>query len=187
MSHKLDLGGVGSGGEWTTVNTDTSGYRAAPDIVANITASAMELEAHIEAASVDAVRCIHTLEHLPQWDIIPTLAYWRTFLKPGGDLFIVVPDMAQILEDYCNAVIPFDVVIALAYVSGFRTVQGPQEEHRWGFGLQMLTDYLRRAGYREVMEWVEYPAFWLFDFPDMAHTNCVGRYNVPNLRLRAKA
>lgn len=184
---KLDLGGVGSGGAWTTINLDSSGYRPAPDVVASITASANELSEYFDFGTVDAIRCIHTLEHLPQWDIMPTLQYWHKLLKPGGELLIVVPDMGRMAEQYADAELPFEVFAAVTYVSGFRTKQGPQEEHRWGWDVDTLANDLLKAGFRSPEMATDYPAAWLFDFPDMMHTGCVGRYEVPNLRVRAKA
>lgn len=182
---KLDLGGVGHKDGWITVNIDASGYRAAPDIVADISNAAHELDAHFEKNSVDAIRCIHTLEHLDQWDIQPTLQYWRTFLKLGGEIYIVVPDMEGIIEDYSDGRIPMDVVAALTYVSGFRTKQGVKETHKWAWDYKSLANDLCKAGYYSPNRANDYPSTWLFDYPDMAYTACVGFYRVPNLIMRA--
>lgn len=185
MVLKLDLGGVGRNGDWTTVNTDVSGYRPSPDVVADITASADELGQHFRPGKADAIRCIHTLEHISAWDIMPTLRFWRSFLKPGGYLLIVVPDIGQMAVDYADGEIPFDVLAAVAYVSGFRTVQGPQEEHRWAWSDDTLIRDLASAGYvnARLAEDDHWPATWTLDFPDLVHTGCVGKYQVPNLRV----
>lgn len=182
---KVDLGGVGQNTGWLTVNTDVSGYRPLPDICADISARANQLGDYFSPGEVDELRCVHVLEHLPSWDIAPTLKMWRSLLKSGGSLLIVVPDMGKLAIDYADGVIPFDVLAAVAYVSGFRTVQGSQEEHRWGWSVDTLARDLQVAGFGNVREAgdEQWPADWLFDFPDMAHTGCVGKYNVPNLRV----
>lgn len=187
---KVDLGGVGSGDpNWLTVNVDTSGYRPAPDLVADITVRAGELDRHFEPGSLDMIRAAHTLEHLPAYDILPTLQYWRTFLKANGALLIIVPDLGQMAIDYADGRIPMEVFAGVAYVTGFRTVQGPQEEHRAGWDFGSLGRLLVEAGYGNVREAsdVDWPASWVLDYPDLVQTGCVGRYMVPNLRVIADA
>lgn len=183
---RVDLGGIGRGGEWVTVNNDGGTVRAAPDIVADITAHAAELERHFAFGSVDEIRCIHTLEHLPAWDVLPTLAYWRKFLKPGGKLHIVVPDLGQMARDYAMSRIPFDVFASVAYVPGVRTKDKPAgEEHRWAWDVDTLTRDLEQVGYRVVDDYPDYPASWLLDFENLEHTGLLGKYQVPNLKLTA--
>src|SRR5574341_415097 len=113
---KADFGGCGRGGEWVTVNSDPGSVRESPDIVADITAHAAHLEQYFEFGSLDEIRCIHTLEHLPAWDILPTLAYWRRFLKSGGLLHIVVPDLGIMAHEFVSGQIPFEVFASVAYV-----------------------------------------------------------------------
>lgn len=182
---KLDLGGVGQGGEWTTVNLDMQ-LRPAPDVVLDIRASAAELDICFQRETVDAMRCIHTLEHLPAAEILPTLKYWREFLKPGGELLIVVPDLGLLARDYVARRIPMEVLAAVAYVPGSR-VKSPLEEHRWGWDETSLFSLVREAGFREWYRAGEkyWPATWTLDFEDCADTGLVGRYEVPNLRVKA--
>jgi hypothetical protein len=186
---RIDLGGVGRNGQWVTVNSDTSGYRAAPDICADITASAAQLGEYFDPASIDEIRAIHTLEHLPAWDILPTLSYWRTFLKPGGRLLIVVPNLGLMAIHYADSIIPFDVFAAVAYVPASRTKHGPAEEHRAGWDYDTLQADLCRAGYRDVKPAgdSDWPECWTLDYADCLHTGLVGRYEVPNLRIEARA
>jgi hypothetical protein len=188
---KIDLGGVGQNGLWITVNRDTSGLRLVADICADITASADQLGEYFDPQSVDEMRCVHTLEHLPFMEIVPSLKYWRTFLKPAGKLLIVVPDMGAIATQYADGAIPFDVMAALAYgdTPGYQRSQNPGELHRWGFDADTLKRDLETAGYLDVQlagdeHW---PATWLFDYPAYAYTGLVGRWSVPNLRLLAVA
>ncbi len=184
---KVDLGGIGQGGLWVTVNSDASGLRSLPDICADITASTAQLGEYFDPQSVEEVRCVHTLEHLPHLEIVPSLKYWRTFLRPAGRLLIVVPDMGAIAAEYADGDIPFDVVAALAYgdTPGYQRSQNPVELHRWGYDFDTLKRDLEAAGYCDVQAAGEehWPATWLFDYPAYAYTGLVGRWQVPNLRL----
>jgi predicted SAM-dependent methyltransferase len=185
---KADFGGVGRGGPWLTVNVGND-LRPESDIVADITAKARQLGAHIDLGSLDAIRCIHTLEHLPSDQIIPTLAYWRQFLKPGGELVIVVPNAGLLAIDYADGLIPLDVLAAVMYVPGSRVGDRPEEQHRWAFDAETLRAALCKAGYKDVEPAGDeaWPAFWIFDMDELAYTGQIGRYEVPNLRFRGIA
>lgn len=181
----VDLGGIGQGGEWMTFNCDPGDVRPAPDVVCDITARTRDLDKHLKPESVDVIRCVHTLEHLPARDIFPTLCYWRELLRPGGMLLVVVPDMGQLATDYVRGIIPMDVLAAVAYVPASR-VHNPAEEHRWGWDQEMLALDLALAGYVDIQagtdsDWVSH---WTLDFQDVDHTGCVGQYQVKNLRMR---
>ena len=58
-----------------------------PDIIA----SAEDLSAVLEDASVDFVLCSHLLEHIP--DPMGAMLEWQRVLRPGGRLFLILPDM----------------------------------------------------------------------------------------------
>jgi predicted SAM-dependent methyltransferase len=185
---KVDLGGYARNGEWLTVNIDDE-LRAAPDHLADITARAAELDALFEPGSIDMIRCVHVLEHLDSGQMLPSLAYWRRFLKPSGKLLIVVPSMGALAIDYADGTIPMDVFAAVAYVPPSRIKGHVEELHKWGFDAHTLTDMLREAGYVNIADagdaW--WPRTWTLDFtPDLDHTGLVGRYEVPNLRILAE-
>lgn len=181
---RVDFGGIGRHGDWLTVNLDTQ-LRMPPNVVANITAHAGQLDEHFPINHIDEARCIHTLEHLPAWDILPTLYYWRKFMKRNAKLLIVVPDLGKLARDYAMGLIPMEVLAAVAYVPASRTKPGPLEEHRWGWDAQTLSDTLLRAGYRAIRAGTdeEWPASWTLDFEECEPTGLVGKYQVPNLRM----
>lgn len=187
---KADLGGVGRNRPdgWVTVNVDTE-LRAAPDHIADITAEANELAGLFELYSLDAIRCIHVLEHIASNEIKPTLHYWRKFLKPGGELLIVVPDLGKLAIDYADGIIPFDVFCAVAYVPGSRTRDRIEEIHRWGWDSQTLERDLAEIGYKNVRHGGDehWPATWTFDMTELAYTGKVGAYEVPNLIMVCEA
>ena len=185
MTVKVDLGGVGRGGEWLTVNWDDGTVRLSPDIVADISAAGRQLELYFEPNSIDELRCVHTLEHLAYKDWPETLKYWLGFLKPGGKLLIVVPDMGQLIEDYWVGDIDFNVFASVAWHPTFRENKGPGEMHRWGWVDRTLFQDLERAGYVDVGSGTDadYQSHWLYDYEEFQFTGAVGRYWVPNLRM----
>lgn len=185
---KVDLGGVGRNRDWITVNCDNS-LRAAPDHLADITAATRELDALFGYQSIDKIRCIHTLEHLDAEQILPTLEYWRSLLKPGGELLIVVPSLGALALDYVDGKIPFDVFAAVAYVPPSRINGHEAERHRWGWDAATLRQDLERAGYNNVRPAGDehWPRTWTLDFADLLHTGLVGNFEVQNLRMVATA
>lgn len=188
MSVNLDLGGVGQGGAWITVNNDASGYRPRPDYVLDITEAAFQLHTYWPFGTVEAIRCIHTLEHLPAYQILPTLTYWKRLLRDGAPLLLVVPDLGKLAKMYAVGTIPFDVFAAVAYVPATRTVHGAGEEHRWGWDWHTMVRDLDRAGFSRFEHPPErvWPESWTLDFDDLRHTGCVGTLQIPNLRIVAR-
>ena len=185
----VDMGGYGQNGPWKTVNWDNGLVRSSPDIVADFTPDAHQLEQHFEPQSIDAMRCVHTLEHLAFKDWPTTLVYWRGFLKPSGTLLIVVPDMGQLITDFVTGKIPFDVFASVAWHPTFRENKGPGEMHRWGWTAATLARNLHEAGYANVRAAGDehYPAAWLYDYDEFTFTGCVRSYLCPNLRLLGDA
>lgn len=187
---RVDFGGVGCNraDQWVTVNL-CNDLRPESDIVADFTAKANQLDSHFERLSIDEARSIHCLEHVASDQIIPTLHYWRYFLKSGAPLVIVVPDLGAMAVDYADGVIPFDVFAAVAYVPGSRVGDRPEEIHRWGFSDKTLYRTMCEAGYKDVQLGGDehWPATWTFDMHELSHTGLIGRYEVPNLIMVGKA
>ena len=182
---KVDLGGVGRGGEWITVNWDPGTVRDAADVQADISARASQLEKHFTRQSIDEIQCIHTLEHLAYMDWPGTLRYWREFLKPGGKLLIAVPDMGQLIDDFKDGRIDFNVFASVAWHPTFRENKGPGEMHRWGWTAKTLAEDLSAAGYVGVRPGTdrEYKPSWLYDYEEFKFTGAYFRYWCPNLRM----
>lgn len=187
---KVDLGGVGrnQADGWQTVNI-TNDLRPESDHIADITAEANELAGLFADFSIDAIRTIHTLEHIASDEIKPTLHYWRRFLKPGGELLIVVPDLGKLAIDYADGLIPFDVFCAVAYVPGSRTGDRIEEIHRWAWDSTTLERDLAEVGYKNIRRGGDehWPASWTFDMAELTYTGKVGQYEVPNLIMVTEA
>lgn len=177
---KIDLGGTGKGGEWFTVNLDPA---TNPDQVADIRAAAQGLD-FLKPESVDEMRCIHTLEHIEYAEIVPTLAYWRTFLKPTGKLLIVVPNVAVLAGMAVNGELGFDAFVAVMYGNPAISATNPLQGHRWGFGVGTMVAAILEAGF-EAWEYAtrdDFPPSWEFDYAGFDEDH--GK-PIPNLRLWA--
>lgn len=102
--------------------------------------------ARIANSSVDEIRASHVLEHIGMRETLPTLMEWHRVLKPGGRLFVAVPDFKKIIgtfiqdepdprmemylmggqtdrDDYHKAVFWFEKIEALMQAAGFVRVR----------------------------------------------------------------
>ena len=86
----LNLGGYVTKAGWINVNIQSSSYGHAD--VAEVIRSINNLYGFPNDA-VDAIYCSHSLEHLKIADLEDTLDEWARVLKPGGALFLSVPDL----------------------------------------------------------------------------------------------
>lgn len=57
----------------------------------------------LPGASVQEIRAVDVLEHLPYRQTAPALAEWARVLRPGGRLYVQVPDAAEIMAWYVHA------------------------------------------------------------------------------------
>lgn len=132
---KLDIGtGEALDPSWTAVD--------AYDTRAPLRAPMWSLP--IPAASVDAIRCSHALEHIPSEKVARTLEEWRRVLVPGGTLWVMVPT----LDYVCRYWLEHRDDWGMKLIFGLQT--GPGQEHKGGFTLSSLVSVLKRSGFRDV-------------------------------------
>lgn len=91
------------------INVD---FRAVPgvDVVGDVTA----LE--FQHGTIDAIFASHLIEHFPVralHDVV--LPHWRNLLRPGGELVLIAPDGAAMLEAYKDGVFNFDELREVLY------------------------------------------------------------------------
>lgn len=103
--------------------------------------------------SVSEIYASHCLEHFPHGKTIPILREWARVLKPGGVLYVAVPDFERAVELYKIS-------------NGFNQflldlIWGGQEYemafHVAGFDFKFLSSILRTAGFSEVSRVQEFP------------------------------
>lgn len=136
--------------EYRHIRVDIDG-RVNPDVIDDIrTLSEFENE------SVDGVFSSHNLEHLEEADVSLALrTFWRV-LKPGGIVFLLVPDFRLACEwvgagkgeetIYVSGAGP---ITPLDMIFGFRpwTLTNHWQKHRTGFTLSRLNRALSSAGF----------------------------------------
>ena len=101
--------------------------------------------AGIPSACVDEIRASHVLEHLPMAHTVPALREWRRVLKPGGRLFVAVPDFAKII--CCMIAGSADPLIE-GYLMGGQTDE--HDFHHAIFTASKLAAQLEYAGFSRV-------------------------------------
>jgi SAM-dependent methyltransferase len=98
--------------------------------------------------TVDEIRSVQCLEHLPMAEGPRVLRYWYELLKPGGVLHVDVPDFEETARQLLAQ--PDEVSKDWYY----RLVYGSQKNefayHKNGFSPVRLQRLLREAGFREV-------------------------------------
>jgi predicted SAM-dependent methyltransferase len=93
--------------------------------------------------SVDEIISSHALEHVTKFQVVPVLLEWKRLIKtaPDGIIIIQVPD----LEWCCRAWLAHPQTDWwMDILFGMCTTEG--EQHRTGFTVPIMTEYLRQAG-----------------------------------------
>jgi predicted SAM-dependent methyltransferase len=153
-SIKLHIGGKEAHPDWKILDVED---RPEVDFVGN--ASCL---AQFENNSIDAIYTSHVLEHFHHTlnnELIDTLQEWHRVLKPGGKLYISVPNLQVLCWLYLN---PNLTAIERHYL--MRIIFGAQtneyDVHKAGFDFEILAMYLEEAGFEEYEQVSE---FGLFD------------------------
>lgn len=142
------------GEDWQEIRLDID-PTLEPDVIASMT----DMGA-VEDASVDGIYSSHNLEHLYAHEVPIALAEWQRVLKPGGVIFLRVPDVQAIatyvaedkLEDVlyesaAGSIFPIDVLWGhrppIAEGNHFMA-------HKTGFTRSTLVAKLTQAGFAQV-------------------------------------
>jgi hypothetical protein len=110
--------------------------------------------------TIERIYSRHMLEHLTRADAERTLFNWFELLVPGGDLNVIVPDLAfharQLLKQACNhdSEPGQNLRHAMAGFYGWQDPKrgGPVEDlHRWGYTWESMEESLRQTGFVGIM------------------------------------
>ena len=108
---------------------------AKPDIVADLRSLPLADE------SVDWAYSNHTLEHIPYYEVQPTVAEWVRVIKPGGVLRVAVPDLGWIAQQVLWGHITYAIQGAI-----YGSQENEYQAHRSGFTLPILVGLFENAG-----------------------------------------
>jgi len=97
-SVKFNLGGIGKGSEYKTVNLDET-----CDIEANI----MDLDSFCKDGTVDEFFLSHTLEHISVVQYKSFLLHMLRKLKTGGEIKVIQTDIGKLIKMWVNGDISF--------------------------------------------------------------------------------
>ena len=140
MKRRLHIGGRFSTDWWEVLNVIPAPY---VDHVCN----ANDLSQFADGTFYE-IYASHVVEHLDyKDDLLPTLKEWRRIMRPGGKLYISVPDLDVLaelilLKDKLTAEERFFVMTML-----FGSHIDKYDYHMVGLNEEFLTEYLSGAGY----------------------------------------
>lgn len=97
-------------------------------------------------SSVELIESYHLIEHIPRFDLPPTLIKWHKMLIPGGRVIVECPDLDKVCELYLDGQ---DSVLALIY-GGQRYPQ--HDTHYFGYNFKRLAALFQEAGFTEIIE-----------------------------------
>jgi len=96
-----------------------------------------------DSLSIDEIHATHLIEHLDPREIMAMFKEWNRVLKPGGKLFIEMPDILQICQAFPYAS-KQERYILLNCIYGSTL---PQTPHKFGWYDEILVDHLYGAGF----------------------------------------
>lgn len=101
----------------------------------------------VDDCSVDEIRASHVLEHFSHRVTGSVLADWVRALKPGGEIYIAVPDLARVAKAYLDGVPgPWQAVLMGGQVDNL-------DVHLAAFDREALTEAMLAAGLADIDEW----------------------------------
>lgn len=121
---------------------------AMPDLVARVDALPM-----VGDATVDEIEACHLFEHLSLHEAHNALREWARVLKPGGRLFLELPNFEACIRILGTAVDSlghdFGMIGIYGWPPGIER-DGDAMTHRWGWTPSTLTSALEAAGFAEI-------------------------------------
>jgi predicted SAM-dependent methyltransferase len=109
----------------------------------------------LRSGSVATIYTSHTFEHVPRVKALPTLREWYRVLRPGGKLYILVPDFEALCRIYLRSLASYDEPTGRFAADQSRDIiYGGQttkyDSHYGGYSRTTLTRMLRDVGFVDV-------------------------------------
>lgn len=101
--------------------------------------------------SVDLIHCVHVLEHVKRNMYLTMLKESCRVLRPGGELWVEVPDFIQTMKKLMQA---YEINNHLNVHIWTTSIYGKNERegmaHYWGFTPHLLETKLMEAGFKTI-------------------------------------
>lgn len=142
-------------------------------------ARAEALDQVYEPESVEEIRCHHLFEHISILDVDRTLQGWNRILKPGGLVWIEVPDFEGCVRQILRLRREADKEIFWRHIFGSQVAAG--EFHHNGFTAGRLIGLLGDYGFEARVAYVQ----WTRRVPCKPHMNYPSDLPLPDLTVKA--
>ena len=120
-TERFDLGGVGKGGDFTTVNNIED---------CDVRCDLLEVDKYIRGDGwVEEIRMVHTLEHLPPHHFIQFILDLRRKLKSGGFITVVQTDGGEAIRQWVKGSLSFRAMRATLFTPADRLRVNPLNSH----------------------------------------------------------
>lgn len=153
MGLKLHIGGKQPHPDWKILDIEE---RPEVDFVGD----AADLS-QFDSNSIEAIYASHVLEHFHHSlhnELWQTLSEWHRVLKPGGKLYISVPDLQTLCWLYLNPnLLPIERIHLMSIFYGGHTNEF--DVHRVGFDFDTLAMFLEEVGFEEYERLTEFSLF----------------------------
>lgn len=104
-------------------------------------------ELPFEDGCLDEIFSSHLIEHFTEFELMrKILPHWKSKLKVGGNLRIVMPDAVSMINDYVHGNMPFDDLKKVTF--GAQDYEG--DFHYNMFSMESLTELLMKSGFHDV-------------------------------------
>jgi predicted SAM-dependent methyltransferase len=153
-SIRFNLGGIGKGSEYKTVN-----LAEICDIEANI----MDLDSFCDDGTVDEFFLSHTLEHISVLQYKSFLLQMLRKLKRGGKIKVIQTDVGKVIKMWADGQISFRAMRALIFTPASRCDSNILQQHQSMWSQEELVKDFQALG----MNAVGFDAgFWQYDIDD---------------------
>ncbi len=153
MGTRLHIGGKEQHPDWKIFDIES---RPEVDFVGN--ASCLN---QFDDDSIEAIYASHVLEHFHYQldnELINTLIEWRRVLKPGGKLYISVPDLKTLCWLYLHPnLMPVERHHIMRIMFGGQVNE--YDVHKVGFDFEILALYLEQVGFTQYESVSEFGLF----------------------------
>ena len=126
----------------------------------------------------DLILSSHSLEHLSKYDGERAIKRWYQVLKPGGTLYIIVPNFPFMVRLWLDC---YDNDVPDPWGYRIKTIFGDQghsgEYHKHGYDADSLSKLLEDAGFIDVQ--VETKPKFDFDFGDLDNAQILATAKKP--------